>query len=147
MSRFIVRRGRVNEAPPRSHAAGLIATGLAAGAVLGVLIAELFVPAVRRAGRTGRRQQAARSVAELVHDAQEVLHTDLQLRDCGLEVLPVGRGTIELHGWVADRRSRTRATTLVAARVHADSVVNCILVRGEDDDVLPPADDAAAMQA
>lgn len=147
MSRFIVRRARVKEPHPRPRAPGLVAAALAAGTVLGVLIAELFVPAIRRAARTGRRVHAARSVAELVHDAQEVLHADLQLRDCGLEVLPVGRGTIELHGWVGDRRLRTRATTLVADRVRADTVVNCILVRGEDDDVLPPADDAAAMQA
>ena len=137
----------MHEAPPRSGSVGLVAAGLAVGTGLGVLIAGLVLPAVMRAGRTGRRQQAARSVAELVHDAQEVLHADLQLRDCGLEVLPVGPGTIELHGWVADRRSRTRATALVAARVHADSVVNCILVRGEDDVVPPPAHDAASMQA
>ncbi len=147
MTRFIVRRARVSESQPRSRATGLIATALAAGTVLGVLVAELFIPAVQRASRNGRRVRAARSVAELVHDAQEVLHTDLQLREAGLEVLPVGRGTIELHGWVADRRLRTRATTLVAAQVHAESVVNCILVRGEDDDASPPADDAAAMQA
>ncbi len=85
-----------------------------------------------------------------MHDAQAVLDADLPLRECGLEVIPVGRGSIELHGWVADRRSRTRAATLVSQGVNAASVINCILVRGEDDVVTPPngdADDDDALEA
>ena len=65
--------------------------------------------------------------------ARAVLDDDLMLRDCGLDVIPVGPGRIELHGWVADRRSRARAARLVGDAVRADAIINCLLVHGEDD--------------
>lgn len=155
MARIIVRTRKVPVRAthvPRAHPmrrAGVIAGGLAIGGVLGILLAELLAPAAQRAskriGKPGRP-----SVAELVHDAQAVLDADVPLRECALEVIPVGRGSIELHGWVADRRARTRAATLVAQGVNADSVINCILVRGEDDVTAPPAgdgDDDDALEA
>ena len=124
-----------------------VVAGLALGATLGTLIAELVAPAAQRASRQLRRQPN-RSVAELVHDAQLVLDADLQLRECGLGVIPVGRTAIELHGWVNDRRSRTRAAQLVAERVEGASVINCILVHGEDDITPSPIDvDADALEA
>jgi hypothetical protein len=143
MARIIVRTRKLPLLAPRKHPmrrAGVIVGGLAVGGILGILLAELLAPlaqrATRRIGKPGRP-----SVAELVHDAQAVLDADLPLRECALEVIPVGRGSIELHGWVADRRARTRAATLVAQGVNAASVINCILVRGEDDVVTPPNGD------
>ena len=146
MARFIVRSADSGNPPRSSPRTGYVAAGLALGAALGIALAEMFAPAARRATRRlGTRRPP--SVAELVHDAQEVLDADVQLRDAGLEVIPVGRGAIEIHGWVDSRKARTRATTLVAESVDAETVINCILVRGEDD--IPPiaADDADALQA
>ncbi len=152
MARIIVRTRNLPLRAPRKHPmrrAGVIVAGLAVGGILGTLLAELLAPlaqrATRRIGKPGKP-----SVAELVHDAQAVLDADVPLRECALEVIPVGRGSIELHGWVADRRARTRAATLVAQGVNAASVINCILVRGEDDVVTPPngdGDDDDALEA
>lgn len=146
MARIIVRSAESGKPPRSSSRMGYVAAGLALGAALGTFLAEMLAPAAQRATkRLGRG--ATPSVAELVHDAQTVLDADVQLRDCGLEVIPVGRGTIELHGWVDTRKARTRAATLVAQGVDAATVVNCILVHGEDDIPPMPADDADALQA
>jgi len=48
-------------------------------------------------------------------------------------VVPVGRNALELHGWVPDRRARAAAARLVAGAVTVERLVNCLLVRGEDD--------------
>jgi hypothetical protein len=77
-------------------------------------------------------------MAELVHDAQTALEADPALDGLGLEVRPVSRQTVELHGWVPDRPTRTRAHRAVREAIGASQVVNCILVRGEDD-AAPPA--------
>lgn len=80
-------------------------------------------------------------MAELVHDAQSAIEADLSLRDLRLEVVPVGRDALELHGWVPDRRTRAAAARLVASAVPVQRLVNCLLVRGEDD--LAPLPDAS----
>ena len=146
MARIIVRSAESGKPPRSSSPMGYVAAGLALGAALGTFLAEMLAPAAQRATRRLGRG-AAPSVAELVHDAQAVLDADVQLRDFGVEVIPVGRGAIELHGWVDTRKARTRAATLVAQGVDAESVVNCILVHGEDDIPPMPADDADALQA
>lgn len=149
MARIIVRTRKLALHAPHAHPlrrVGVIVGGLALGGVVGTLLAELLAPAAQRASRRIGKPGKP-SVAELVHDAQAVLDADLRLRECALEVIPVGRGSIELHGWVADRRARTRAATLVAQGVNADSVINCILVRGEDDVVTPPSGDDDALEA
>lgn len=132
MPRLTVRRRDDGTAFPT----GVVALGLALGAAAGFLLGEWLGP---RATRVVRPRPSLRpSVAELVHDAQEALAADLRLRDCRLEVVPVGRNALELHGWVPDRRARRHAETVVSATVTVERLVNCLLVRGEDD--LPDAD-------
>ena len=142
MARFTVRRRR-EPRPSGLAAAGLAAAGLAVGAALGFLAGELFGPRATRVVRTPHRPRSAgaRSVAELVHDAQSALEADLSLRDLRLEVVPVGRDALELHGWVPNRRTRSAAARLVASAVTVERLVNCLLVRGEDD--LAPLPDAS----
>jgi hypothetical protein len=132
MARIIVRRATSNH-PPIPGAAILLGLGLgvAAGFVLGELLGP--VPARALAGATKPAAAFDPSVRVLVDQARAVLDDDLMLRDCGLEVIPIGRGRIELHGWVADRRSRARAARLVGDAVRADAIINCLLVHGEDD--------------
>lgn len=112
------------------------------GAAVGFLLGEFFGPAASRVIRTRRATpDDVPSAASLVELALGALDADLPLRACHLEVVPVGRQAIEIHGWVADRRARSRAGRLVADAVTPASVVNCLLVRGEDD--LPWTDDHA----
>jgi hypothetical protein len=122
--------------------------GLALGAAAGFLLGEFFSGAATRALRGAPRpSQAAGSVAELVHDALSALENDLLLREFRLDVVPIRRTALEIHGWVPDRASRLRAQRLVAAAVHPADVINCILVRGEDDLAFDVDDDMDALPA
>lgn len=134
MARIAVRRAAANSTPP---AAGTILLGLGLGVLLGFLLGELGGPvaarAIKRRGRGTADPQ--HPVSELVRRAQSVLDDDVVLHDCHLQVLAVGRGRIELHGWVSDRRSRARAAHLVGDAVQADAIINCLQVHGEDDEI------------
>lgn len=132
MARIVVRR-----APPYLPPipGGAIILGLGLGVAVGFVLGELLGP-VPAGSLFGAIRPAAAfdpSVRALVDQARAVLDDDLMLRDCGLDVIPVGPGRIELHGWVADRRSRARAARLVGDAVRADAIINCLLVHGEDD--------------
>ncbi|HEY4322039.1 MAG TPA: hypothetical protein VGM77_12795 [Gemmatimonadales bacterium] len=143
MSRSIVRRARAVDASPTSESGPWplllgLSLGVAAGFLLGELVGPLASRAVHDRPIAGRGPRASQ-VRQLVAAAQAALDDDLMLRDCHLRVIPIGPGRIELHGWVADRRSRGRAGRLVGDAVHADAIVNCLQVRGEDD--IPPSHD------
>ena len=132
MPRLALRRRRSADTFPA--AAGAIAAGLAVGATLGFLLGELFGPTASRVIRTRRATpDDAPSAASLVDLALTALDADLPLRAARLDVVPVGRQAIEIHGWVDDRRARSRAGRLVADAVAPAKVVNCLLVHGEDD--------------
>jgi hypothetical protein len=133
MPRFAVRRQRLTDARPAATGVLPVVLGLAAGATLGFLLGEWLGPVAPRAVKRRTRPIAAPSMAELVSEAQSVLVADVQLREWQLDVVPVGRGRIELRGWVGSRAARTRAARLVREAVTAEAVINSILVRGEDD--------------
>lgn len=135
MARVIVRR----TAAPRRSLAGPALLGLGLGALAGFLLAELYGPAPERA-LVGPRRSARPTLAELVHDAQAALAADAALADLDLRILPVNRQTVELHGWVPTRAVRTRAHRTVRDAIGADAVINCLLVRGEDDATQPTLD-------
>lgn len=133
MPPVIVRRGT----PRNRSLAGPALLGLAIGALAGFVLGELWGPAAERA-IGGRRPRRGPTMAELVHDAQAALAADATLAGLDLEILPVSRQTVELHGWVPSRAVRTRAHRVVREAIGADAVINCLLVRGEDD-TAPPA--------
>ncbi len=138
MSRLLVRR--VASRPSLTAPALL---GLALGAVAGFVTSELWGPVTTRVlerPRPGTR----RSMAGLVHDAQAALAADPQLGALMIDVLPVSRQRVELHGWVPARSLRARAHRIACAAVGADAIVNCILVRGEDDDTDSPTPDVVS---
>jgi hypothetical protein len=142
MARIVARRAFQN---PPSFPGGAVMLGLGLGVAVGFVLGELLGPVPARAIPGTIRPPAASdsSVRVLADRARAVLDGDLMLRDCGLEVIPIGPGRIELHGWVDDRRSRARAGRLVGDAVRADAIINCLLVRGEDD--LPePRDESGA---
>lgn len=144
MTRITVRRTSdpsLRSGSPASStplAIGAIVLGLGLGVAIGFVLTEVAGPVARRA-ITGRARRVApgQPVRALVAQAQAALDDDLMLRDCRLEVVPVGRGRMELHGWVKDRRSRARAAHLVGDAAPAEAIINCLRVRGEDDPIVP----------
>lgn len=121
----------------RSTWGGLLAWA-AAGTIMGVL-AGLYAgqalatqPArVRRLVRP-RPQQPVR-VGFLARLARQHLRDEPLLQGVVIEVLPVSARTIELHGWVTTRSQRAAAERAVRRVEGLESIVNAILVRGEDD--------------
>lgn len=135
MARVIVRR----TAPAPRSLVGPALLGLGLGALAGFVLGELYGPVAERA-IAGRRRHGRPTLAELVHDAQGALAADPLLAGLDLQILPVNRQTVELHGWVTSRALRTRAHRAVRDAIGADAVVNCLLVRGEDDAAPPTLD-------
>jgi hypothetical protein len=137
MPRLAVRR--VSELGPYEPATGILPLllGLSLGVAAGFVLGELVGPVATRTLRNGRIDfpltRGRQLVIELVEQAQAALEGDLLVRDCHLRVVGIGDGRIELHGWVGDRRSRAHAAQLVRRAVVADEIINCVLVRGEDD--------------
>ncbi len=134
MSRLVVRRARGS-----SSLLGPVLAGLGLGACAGFILGALYGPAAERV-LGGALATGEPTMAELVHDALAALAADPALADLGLEVLPVSRGTIELHGWVDSRAVRTRAHRAIREALDGGTIVNCLLVRGEDDAGPPTLD-------
>jgi hypothetical protein len=107
-----------------------IALGFAAGAWVGPVTRERAGDALTALGRARVRRLRAAEAAEA---ARAALAGDVELRALGLHPLAVGGGIVELHGWVPDRRLRARAARVVAAAPGIESLINCLLVHGEDD--------------
>jgi len=68
---------------------------------------------------------------------ESALAAEARLSGCALQVVPVSRSSVELRGWVGNRAARTLAARVACAVTGVESVVNSILVRGEDDRVIP----------
>jgi hypothetical protein len=136
MSQLIVRR----TASRSDSLLGPALVGLALGATVGFMVGELFGPRAERhlvAPSSDAAHSPRRTMAELVAAALTALSEDRELSRLSLEVIPVSRQVVELHGWVPTRLLRTRALRVAAAAVGAQSVVNRLLVRGEDDAAHP----------
>ena len=120
--------------PTPSELFAWMLVGTSLGLLAGYLTAELAAPL--RTGGTLRPSSARRhspSGSSLADLARAALAGDPVLGDLGIEALPASAGVVELHGWVPDRRARARAGRVVAATASIREVVNCLLVRGEDD--------------
>ena len=70
-----------------------------------------------------------------------------RLAGLAIEVVAVGRGVVELRGWVPTRTARTIAGRTALAAPGIESVINSILVRGEDDQALAGAPRATDQSA
>jgi hypothetical protein len=107
--------------------------GFLAGFALGEWIGPITAARVGRTLTGGGQAGPRLKAAETARAARLALEQDQQLRDLELEPIAVGPGVVELHGWVPDRRLRARAARTVAAADGIDSLINCLLVHGEDD--------------
>ncbi len=121
-----------------------LATGLVLGVVAGVALGQAMGhDRLRTLARRFRRPEPPPVRGrDLVRRARAALRAEPALAELPLEVVPVGPGTVELHGWVATRTQRAHAARTVRAATGVDAVINCILVHGEDD--LPAAELRAA---
>lgn len=117
--------------------------GFALGAAAGWLLGELTGGLSRdRLSRyfSGLRRPAADNDAPANprERVRAALGADSDLRRLDLEVIPAGRGAVEVRGWVPSRMLRARATRLAATAAGATRLIDSLLVRGEDD---RPAED------
>ncbi len=116
------------------------AVGLVAGFALGEWLGPVTLDSARSrlARKRDEDEESPRlKTAETAGAARLALERDSELRGLGLQPLAVRPGVVELHGWVPSRAIRARAARVVTATEGIDTLVNCILVRGEDDAPAP----------
>jgi hypothetical protein len=125
--------------PSASELLAWTLVGTAVGLVAGFALGEWLGPVTKRP-RRGLTSPGADGgapgpvgVAETTRRALAALAGDSGLRALPLTAIAVNPGTVELHGWVASRAERARAARLVAATPGITTLVNCLLVHGEDD--------------
>ncbi len=115
-----------------------VGTGLLAGFALGEWVGGVNQTRVRRVARslgdTGMLHHTSAASARAVETA---LGAEPRLAGCALEVVPISRRSVELRGWVGDRPARTLAARVACAVPGVETIINSILVRGEDDRVVP----------
>jgi BON domain len=114
-----------------------VGTGLLAGLALGEWVGGVNQTRVRRAAQSlGSRRRQLTSAAS-ARAVEAALGAEPRLAGCVLEVVPISRSSVELRGWVGDRPARTLAARVAAGVSGVETVINSILVRGEDDRVIP----------
>lgn len=125
--------------------------GIGTGVVAGFALSE-WVGGVNRV-RVGRVAQRLRepaptrlTTAASARAVAVALQAEPRLAPLGLEPLAVARGVVELRGWVPSRPLRTLACRTALAVTGIESVINSILVHGEDDQP-PRAPSQAADQS
>lgn len=115
-----------------------VGTGLVAGFALSEWVGEVNQRRVRRAAqRLGQSAPVRHTTAASARAVETALGAEPRLAGCTLEVVPINRGSVELRGWVGDRTARTVAARVARAVPGIETVINSILVRGEDDRVFP----------
>ena len=112
--------------------------GLGGGLAAGFMLSE-WIGGVSRLRVTGvARRLREPSPTRLTTSASAravlaALQAEPRLAGIPVEALPVARGVVELRGWVPTRAARTLAGRTALATPGIESVINSLLVRGEDD--------------
>ena len=115
-----------------------VGTGLLAGFALSEWMGGVTRPRMQRvARRLGQAAHGRLTPAAAARAVDAALHAEPRLAGFSIEVVAVSRGTVELRGWVTDRATRTLAARVARAVAGIDTVINSILVRGEDDRIIP----------
>ena len=111
-----------------------VGTGLVAGVALSEWVGGVNPNRVRRAAkRLGQAVPGRVTPAASARAVDAALRAEPRLAGFTLEVVAVSRGSVELRGWVTDRGARALAARVACAVPGIDTVINSILVRGEDD--------------
>jgi len=112
--------------------------GLGAGLVTGFVLGEWIggVSRLRVSDAARRLREPAPTRLTTSASARAVLaalQAEARLAGIPVDALPVARGVVELRGWVPSRAARTLAGRTALATPGIESVINSLLVRGEDD--------------
>lgn len=111
-----------------------VGTGLLAGFALSEWVGDVNRTRFRRAARRlGQSTPGRVTPAASARAVDAAIQAEPRLARHSIEVIGVSRGTIELRGWVTDRGIRALAARVACAVPGIDTVINSILVRGEDD--------------
>jgi hypothetical protein len=114
-----------------------VGTGLLAGFALGEWVGGVNQTRVRRVAQSLGSRGGHHTSAASARAVETALQAEPRLAGCALEVVPISRRSVELRGWVRDRPARTLAARVAAGVSGVETVINSILVRGEDDRVIP----------
>jgi hypothetical protein len=122
--------------------------GLLAAIALSEWVGEVNSGRVRRIAERLREQGPTRLTASASARAVQVaLNAEPRLAGLPIEARAVSRGAVELRGWVPSRSIRTAAGRTALAVPGIESVINSLLVRGEDDRPSPDQPRAADQSA
>jgi hypothetical protein len=125
-----------------------VSAGVAAGFVLGQWMGGVNPDRVRGAARRFREGTPLRlTPAASVRAVEAAFHAEARLTGIAIEVVSFSRGVVELRGWVPTRAARAVAGRAALAAPGIDSVINSLLVHGEDDQAVrkaPRANDQSA---
>jgi osmotically-inducible protein OsmY len=125
-----------------------LGSGLLAAIALSEWVGNVNPGRVRRVADRFRESGPTRLTASASVRAVEVaLRADPRLAGLSIEARGVSRGAVELRGWVPTRSVRTAAGRTALAVPGIESVINSILVRGEDDRPSPDQSRAADQSA
>jgi hypothetical protein len=112
-------------------------TGLLAGFALSEWVGGVNQTRVRRVAKSLGLPGGHHTSASSARAVEAALAAEPRLVGCAVEVVPISRRSVELRGWVRDRPARTLAARVAGAVTGVETVINSILVRGEDDRVIP----------
>ena len=122
--------------------------GLLAAVAMSEWVGDVNRLRVRRITERLREKGPTRLTASASARAVQVaLDADPRLMGLSIEARAVSRGAVELRGWVPTRGIRTTAGRTALAVPGIESVINSLLVRGEDDRPSPDQPRAADQSA
>ena len=122
--------------------------GLVAAIALSEWVGDVNRGRVRRIAERLREHEPTRLTASASVQAVRVaLQAEPRLAGLSIEARAVSRGAVELRGWVPSRSIRTCAGRTALAVSGIESVINSLLVRGEDDRPSPEHPRAADQSA
>ena len=122
--------------------------GLLAAIAMSEWVGDVNRGRVRRITERLREKGPTRLTASASARAVQVaLDADPRLAGLSIEARAVSRGAVELRGWVPSRILRTAAGRTALAVPGIESVINSLLVRGEDDRPSPDQPRAADQSA
>lgn len=130
----VARRFRRPSRPPIGP---WVVLGFGAGLAAGFLLGEVFgggAPArVGRLVRGLKRKPAPERPSARATTILSVLEAEPELTGLRFSLVPAARGGLELRGWVPSRALRSRALRLAHAASGGLTILDRLLVRGEDD--------------
>jgi hypothetical protein len=111
-----------------------LGTGLVAGFALSEWVGGISRSRVQGVARRLRETTPTRlTTAASARAVLAALQAEPRLAGIPVDALAMARGVVELRGWVPNRSARTIAGRTALAVPGIDSVINSLLVRGEDD--------------